>query len=231
MIHNSLYNALKQLLADDIRQGLRQLSDLLNPLLFFVMVIFLFPLMTDATPTQLQTTAPGAIWIAALLATSLSLDKLFYYDYLHGTLEQLLFSPYPLPILVLTKIFGHWLLTGLPLLLITPIAGILLDLSSHTIKIACLSLALGTPILSLVGGMMTALVIGLRYRSFLLPLLTMPLLIPVLIFGANCLTTAHANLPVYGQFAFLGAFLLFSLAFSPFATAAALRIGINNACH
>jgi len=225
---HSLYFALKQILFDDIKQAFRQLSDLLNPLIFFILVVFLFPLTTDATPTQLQITAPGAIWIAALLATSLSLDKLFYYDYLHGTLEQLLFSPYPLPLLILTKIFGHWLLTGLPLLLITPFIGILLGLSFHTIKIICFSLALGTPILSLIGAMMTGLVVGLRYRGFLLPLLTMPLLIPVLIFGANCLTASHNNLPVQGQLAFLGAFLLISLVLSPFATAAALRIGINN---
>ena len=130
---------IKQILMDDLNQGLRQLSDLLNPLLFFVIVIFLFPLTTDASATALQTTAPGAIWIAALLAVSLSLDKLFYYDYVHGTLEQLLLSPYPLPLLVLTKIFAHWLLTGFPLLLIAPMMGVLLDLSPHTIKMVFLS--------------------------------------------------------------------------------------------
>lgn len=225
------YSAIKQILLDDLKQGVRQLSDVLNPLLFFVIVIFLFPLTTDASSTALQTTAPGAIWIAALLAVSLSLDRLFYYDYLNGTLEQLLLSPYPLPLLVMTKIFGHWLLTGFPLLLITPMVGILLDLSPHTIKITIFSLALGTPVLSLMNAMITALVVGLRYRSFLLPLLTMPLLIPVLIFGANCLTASHTNLPVNGQLAFLAAFLLLSLALSPFATAIALRIGMNNACH
>lgn len=221
---------IKQILVDDLNQGLRQLSDLLNPLLFFVIVIFLFPLTTDASATAIQTTAPGAIWIAALLAVSLSLDKLFYYDYVHGTLEQMLLSPYPLPLLVVTKIFAHWLLTGFPLLLVAPIIGVLLDLSPQTIKMVFLSLALGTPTLSLVSAMITALVVGLRYRSFLLPLLTMPLLIPVLIFGANCLVASHAGLPVNGQLAFLAAFLLLSLALSPFATATALRIGINNAC-
>ncbi len=231
MVRNPIYIIIKQLLLDDLKQGLRQLADLLNPLLFFVIVVFLFPLTTDASPDALQTTAPGAIWIAALLAVSLSLDKLFYYDYLHGTLEQLLLSPYPLPLLVATKIFGHWLLTGFPLLLITPIVGVLLGLSLHAIKVVIFSLALGTPALSLVSAIMTALVIGLRYRNFLLPLLTMPLLIPVLIFGANCLVASHTNLPINGQLAFLAAFLLLSLALSPFATAAALRIGINNACH
>jgi heme exporter protein B len=227
----SLYNTLQSLLADDLRQSARQLQDLLNPLLFFAIVVFLFPLTTDASPTQLQTCAPGAIWIAALLATLLSLDKLFYYDHLNGTLEQLLLSPYPLPFLVLAKILGHWLSTGLPLLFITPFLGILLDLPSYTVKIMIISLALGTPILSLMGATITALVVGLRYRSFLLPLLTLPMLIPVLIFGSNCFAAAQKGLPTGGSFAFLGALLLLSLALSPFATASALRIGINNACH
>jgi heme exporter protein B len=227
----SLNSVLIQILTDEIRQGLRQLPDILNPLLFFIIVVFMFPLTTDASPHQLQATAPGAIWIAALLSTLLSLDKLFYDDYRNGTLEQLLLSPYPLPCLILAKVLGHWLLTGFPLLLVTPLLGILLDLSAHTIKIVLLSLALGTPVLSLIGAMMTALVVGLRYGNFLLPLLTMPLLTPVLIFGANCLTASHAQLPTQSQMAFLGAFLLVSLALAPFATASALRVGMNNRCH
>lgn len=230
-MNSSLYLTLQSLLFDDLRQAFRQVQDILNPLLFFIIVVFLFPLTTDASQNQLQATAPGAIWIAALLATLLSLDKLFYYDYSNGTLEQLLLSPYPLPLLIFIKIFSHWLLTGFPLLLVTPFLGIILGLPLHTINITIISLALGTPILSLIGGMITALLVGLRYRSFLLPLLTMPLLIPVLIFGANCLVTAHAGLPTQGSLAFLAALLLLSVALSPFATASALRIGINNACH
>lgn len=223
--------ALKQVLLDEIRQGFRQLQDFLNPLLFFAVIVFLFPLTTDASQSQLQATSPGAIWVAALLSMLLSLDKLFYYDYLQGTLEQLLLSPYSLPALLLTKILGHWLLTGFPLLLIAPLFGLLLDLPLYTIKIILLSLALGTPTLSLVGATITALIVGLRHANFLLPFLTMPLLIPVLIFGANCLTAAHAHLPVQSQMAFLGAFLLLSLALAPFATASALQIGMNNRCH
>lgn len=222
---------MRQVLVDDIRQSFRQLTDVLNPLLFFLMVVFLFPLTTDASPNQLHATAPGAIWLAALLATLLSLDKLFYYDHVQGVLEQLLLSPYPLPALVATKIFAHWLVTGVPLLLIAPLAGVGLDLSPYTIKMVVLSLALGTPILSLVGAILTGLVVGLRYRSFLLPLLTLPLLIPVLIFGANGIIASQNGLTPNGQLALLAALLLLSIAFAPLATAAALRIGINNACH
>lgn len=225
---NTLISTLQQIIKDELLQGRRQLQDFLNPLLFFIIVVFMFPLTTDASTVQLQTLAPGAIWVAALLATLLSLDRLFQVDFQNGTLEQLLLSPYPLPCLVSAKIFAHWLLTGLPLIAITPLLGILLDLPVHTIKIVLISLTLGTPTLSLVGAMITALVVGLRYGNFLLPLLTMPLLIPVLIFGANCMTASGTQLPIQSQLALLGAFLLLSLALAPFATASALRIGMNN---
>lgn len=213
------------LLRRDLRLGVRRRGELLNPLLFFVLVASLFPLGVGPGPTILATIAPGVIWVAALLATLLSMERLFRSDFEDGALEQLLLSPYPLPLLVLAKVLAHWLVTGLPLLLVSPLLGLLLHLPAEAVRTLPLALLLGTPVLSLVGAIGVALTVGLRRGGVLLTLLVLPLYVPVLIFGTAAVAAAAAGLPVSGQLALLGALLALALSLAPFAAAAALRIG------
>ncbi len=166
----------------------------------------------------------GIIWVAALLATLLSLDKLFRYDALEGFIDQLLLSRHSLMLLLLTKIVAHWLMTGLPLVLLSPLLGLFLNLSDKAIVILFVSLLLGTPILSLVGAIFATLTLSLRNHILLLPLLVLPFYIPVLIFGAGSVVIASAGLACSGQLAILGALLILALSFAPWATAAALEI-------
>jgi len=223
----SLMRAFTLLLRRDLTLAFRHRSELANPLLFFVIVISLFPMGVSPESRVLQMIAPGVIWVAALLATMLSLDMMFRSDYEDGSLEQLLLSPHPVSVLVLAKVLAHWLVTGLPLLVLAPLLGVLLFLPIEAMPALVASLALGTPLLSLIGSIGMALTVGLRRSGVLLSLLVLPLYVPVLIFGANAVDAAAAGLPVTGQMYFLGAMLVLALSLSPLATAASLRISVS----
>ncbi len=211
----------------DLLLAVRRSSDALQPPLFFVVVVSLFPFAVGAEPNLLARIAPGIIWVAALLATLLSLDGLFRSDFDDGTLEQMLLSPQPLAVLTLAKITAHWLITGLPLILTAPLLGVLLSLPGEAMGVLLLSLALGTPVLSLVGAIGIALTVGLRRGGALLALLVLPLYVPVLIFGAQAVSAASMGLPVSGQLYMLGALLALALSLAPLATAAALRVSLD----
>lgn len=211
----------------DLRVAVRRRSDTFSTLIFFVMVVSLFPLGVGPEPQLLRTMAPGVLWVAAMLASMLSLPRLFADDHIDGTLEQMLLSNFSLPSLVLGKILAHWTGSGLPLVLLSPILALQFDLSASATGVLLLSLLLGTPVLSLVGAIGAALTVGLRGSSVLLSLLVLPLTIPVLIFGAGAVEAHIAGLGVSGHFSLLGALLILGLLAAPWVAAAALRISIE----
>lgn len=222
-----LLKAVGCLLHRDLTVALRRSTDILTPLIFFVIVVSLFPLGLGPEPSVLKTIAPGVIWVAALLATMLSLNRLFANDHADGTLEQMALSPHPLTVLVLTKVTAHWMLTGLPLVLISPLLAIQMFLPESAIGTLTLSLLLGTPVLSLLGAVGAALTLGLRGGGVLVSLLVLPLYTPVLIFGAGAVAGVIADIDVEAHFSLLGAFLALALAFAPWAAAAALRVSLD----
>ena len=205
----------------------RRPAEILNPLWFFLIVITLFPLLMGSNPELLGKIASGIAWVAALLSALLSFERLFRDDYLDGSLEQLMLLPVGLPQVALAKVIAHWLLTGLPLILLSPIAAILLSLEAHVWWALVLTLLLGTPILSCLGAIGVALTVGLRKGGTLLSLLILPLFLPVLIFAAAVLEAATLNMNYSGQLAIIGAILAITLTFSPFAIAGALRISLQ----
>ena len=205
----------------------RKPAEILNPLWFFLMIITLFPLLMGPNPELLGKIAPGIAWEAALLSALLSFERLFKDDYLDGSLEQLMLLPVGLPQVALAKVLAHWLLTGLPLILLSPIAAVLLSLEMHVWWALVLTLLLGTPILSCLGAIGVALTVGLRKGGTLLSLLILPLFLPVLIFAAAVLEAATLNMGYSGQLAIIGAILAITLTFSPFAIAGALRISLQ----
>ncbi|MDX2316252.1 MAG: heme exporter protein CcmB [Gammaproteobacteria bacterium] len=224
---NGLGHAFLSLLKRDLVLAVRNRGELINPLLFYFIVAMLFPLGVTSDPKTLATMAAGVLWIAALLATLLSLDNLFRSDFDDGSLELIMLSPYPSVVLVLAKVLAHWLVTGLPLLIATPLLAVLMAVPDAARGTLWLTLALGTPVLSLVGAIGVALTVGLRRGGALLSLLVLPLYVPVLIFGANAVGASAAGLPVTGQLYMLGALLVLALSLAPLATAAALRISID----
>ena len=205
----------------------RRPAEILNPLWFFLIVITLFPLLVGPNPELLGKIASGIAWVAALLSALLSFERLFRDDYLDGSLEQLMLLPVGLPQVALAKVIAHWLLTGLPLILLSPIAAILLSLEAHVWWALVLTLLLGTPILSCLGAIGVALTVGLRKGGTLLSLLILPLFLPVLIFAAAVFEAATINMNYSGQLAIIGAILAITLTFSPFAIAGALRISLQ----
>lgn len=205
----------------------RKPAEILNPLWFFLMIITLFPLLMGPNPELLGKIAPGIAWVAAFLSALLSFERLFKDDYLDGSLEQLMLLPVGLPQVALAKVLAHWLLTGLPLILLSPIAAVLLSLEMHVWWALVLTLLLGTPILSCLGAIGVALTVGLRKGGTLLSLLILPLFLPVLIFAAAVLEAATLNMGYSGQLAIIGAILAITLTFSPFAIAGALRISLQ----
>ena len=211
----------------DLRVALRRRSDTFSTLIFFVMVVSLFPLGVGPEPQLLRTMAPGVLLVAAMLASMLSLPRLFADDHADGTLEQMLLSTHSLAVLVFGKTLAHWMGSGLPLVLLSPVLALQFDLSASATGVLMLSLLLGTPILSLVGSMGAALTVGLRGSSVLLSLLVLPLTIPVLIFGAGAVEAHTAGLGVTGHFSLLGALLIVGVVVSPWVTAAALRISME----
>src|SRR5690554_1552658 len=220
--------AMKGVFARDMKVAFRQRQDLLNPLLFFIMVVTLFPLGVSPEVSFLSQAGAGILWVAALLSVLLSLDHLFRHDFDDGTLEQLVLQPQPLFLLVLAKTLAHWILTGLPLVLLAPMLGIMVHLDGNSVAILCLTLLIGTPVLSLIGAIGAALTLGLRSAGVLLSLLIIPLYIPVLIFGTGTVAAAAEGAPVAGYLALMGAFLVLALTLAPFAAAAALRISMSN---
>ena len=208
----------------DLLIAFRNRGELLNPLMFFLMVASLFPLAVSPDTQFLGKIAPGVIWVGALLATLLSLDLLFKSDYDDGSLEQMLLVPQPLMLLVLAKVAVHWLVAGLPLALMAPLLGLMLGLPEGGFEPLILSLLIGTPILSLLGAIGAGLTVGLKKGGMLMPLLILPLYIPVLIFAASAVQSGVDGNSYIGHMAFLGAYLALSIVMAPIAAAAAIRI-------
>ena len=220
-------NAMFAIITRDLLLVMRRKSEVLTALFFFVVVTSLFPLGIGADPALLRKIAPGVIWVAALLSTLLGLHRMFAADYQDGTLEQLVLSPQPLVLLVAGKIIAHWLVCGLPLVLLAPIIGIQFDLDVDSLYVLMASLLLGTPVLSLLGSIGAALTLGLRGGSVLMSLLILPLYVPVLIFGAGAVYANSVGLNISGHISLLGALLILALAFVPWVTAAAIKIAIE----
>jgi len=215
------------LLKRDLTLAMRRRTDIMSALFFFVVVVSLFPLGIGPEMKTLQLIAPGVLWVAALLASMLALENLFSNDYNDGSLEQMLLVPQPLSVLVFAKITAHWLITGLPLVLISPILGIQYNLSGETLWVLIQTLLIGTPALSLIGGIGAALTLGLRGGGILVSLLVLPLTIPVLIFGAGAVEATASGLGGMGHIYLLTAILIMSLVLAPIAASAALRISIE----
>jgi heme exporter protein B len=211
----------------ELTLALRRRMDILTTLFFFVVVVSLFPLAIGPQVNLLRTIAPGIVWVAALLASLLSLSRLFEADYLDGTLEQLMLSPQPLVLLILGKTFAHWLLSGLPLSSISLLLAAQYSLDTASIVILVSTLLIGTPVLSLIGSVGAALTLGLRSGSVLLSLLVLPLYVPVLIFGAGAVEASTSGVGTQAYFSLLGASLALALVFSPWAAATALRIAME----
>ena len=216
-----------QVIRRDLLLAMRQKSDVLNTLFFFVVVVTMVPLGVGPEPALLRDIAAGVVWVAALLAAILSLPRLFANDYADGTLEQMLLSAEPLSLIVLGKAAAHWLTTGLPLTVMAVAFGIVFDLDMTATLVLVVSLALGTPVLSLIGSIGAALTLGLRGGGVLTSLLVLPLYIPVLIFGAGAVGAAASGLDVTAYFLLLGAFALFAVVLTPWAVAVALRISVE----
>ena len=208
----------------DLLLAWKRPGDVLNPLFFFAMVCTLFPLAVGPSADQLTFSGPGVLWVAALLSTLLSLNSLFMSDHEDGSLDQLLVSPQPLPVLALGKTLAHWLISGFPLVLISPLLAMTYRMPSDVMGVLMLTLLLGTISLSLLGSIGAALTVGLHRGTALLSLLILPLAMPVLLLGANTVSLAAGN-DVYetGIWA-LGAYAVASISLAPYATAAALRI-------
>lgn len=211
----------------DLMLAWRRRADVLATFFFFVIVVSLFPLGIGPERETLRTIAPGVVWVAALLASMLSLGRLFGNDYQDGSLEQILLTPQPHYLIVLAKILSHWVISEVPLILVAPLLGVQFGLAQNTLKVMAISLLLGTPVLSLIGAIGAALTLGLRAANVLVALLVLPLYIPVLIFGAGAVSASVEGFSPQPYFLLLGATLLVSLVFAPWATSAALRISVE----
>jgi heme exporter protein B len=223
-----MFNVFYCVLSRDILLALRRRTDVLTTLFFFIIVVSLFPLGVGSEREQLRALGPGVVWVAALLASMLALERLFAADYDDGTLEQLLLTGQPLALLVLGKVVAHWVLTGLPLVLIAPLVAMQYHLSTNAVWVMMAALAVGTPVLSLIGAIGAALTLGLRGGGILLSLLILPLYVPVLVYGAGAVTVSTIEIAdTQPYFYLLGAFLLAATVLAPLAAAAALRISLE----
>ncbi len=222
-----LASVLLAALRRELSLGLRQKGEVLTPLVFFVVIASLFPLGIGPESALLLRMAPGVLWVSALLAAMLSLQRLFAMDYVDGSLEQMVLSATPLGLLVVIKAFAHFLLSGLPLVLMAPVLGLQFGLDGRALGILMLTLLLGTPTLSLIGSIGAALTLGVRGAGVLLSLLILPLYIPVLIFGAGAVEADAAGLGAGGHLSLLAALLVLSVFFAPLATTTALRISLE----
>ena len=220
-------NAMLAIIRRDLLMVMRRKSEVLTALFFFVIVSSLFPLGIGPEPALLRKIAPGVLWVGALLATMLGLQRMFAADHADGTLEQMAISPTPLVLLVLGKIVAHWLVSGLPLVLMAPVLGIQFDLDVGALGVLMLALLLGTPLLSLIGAIGAALTLGVRGGGVLLSLLVLPLYVPALIFGAGAVESHIAGLGAGGHLSLLAAILVVAAFFAPWAATAALRIALE----
>jgi len=220
-------NVFTLLLARESRLLFRRPAELANPLVFFAIVIALFPLAVGPESQLLQSISPGLIWVAALLAVLLSLDGLFRSDFEDGSLEQWVVSPHSLALLVLAKVLAHWLFSGLALVLLAPLLGLMLGMPASALPVLLVSLLLGTPILSLLGAVGAALTVGLKRGGLLLALLILPLYIPVLILGSGALQAALQGLPASGYLLWLSSLTALAVTLAPFAIAAGLKISVG----
>lgn len=223
----TMFGVLGLVIRRDLLLAMRRRADVLTTLVFFVMVVSLFPLGVGPEPDMLRKMAAGVLWVAALLASMLSLPRMFSADYLDGTLEQMMLAPQSLTMMVLGKIIAHWMLSGLPLVLIAPVLGVQFDMSSQALWVLMLALLLGTPVLSMIGAIGAALTLGLRGGGVLVSLLVLPLCIPVLIFGAGAVDAINSGMSAVSNLSLLGALSLFALVFTPFVAAQALRISME----
>lgn len=210
----------------DLLLAIRRRSDVVTSLMFFIIVTSLFPLGIGPDPGVLRTMAPGVIWVTALLSSMLSLQRLFASDYADGVLDQMVLSPHPLAVLAGGKIVAHWIIAGLPIVLLSPVMALQFDLSGSSIIVLVFTLLLGTPTLSLLGSIGSALTLGVRGGGPLMALLVLPLFIPILIFGAGAVVANESGLGIEANISLLGAGLLLGAALAPLATAAALRIAV-----
>jgi heme exporter protein B len=227
MSGTSTSGALAALLKRDLLLAYRRRSEMLQPLIFLLVVVSLFPLGVGPSPQLLGLIAPGVIWIAALLATVLSLDTLFRTDFEDGSLEQFLLSGHPLTVIVLAKTLAHWLTAGLPLVLLSPLLSVWMNLPVEGARVLIYTLAIGTPVLSLIGAIGGALTVSLKRGGQLLSLLVFPLYVPLLIIAANAVSAAVAGLPYNGQLGLMLAGLVGALTLAPFAAAAALKLSLE----
>lgn len=219
--------AFSALLRRDFLLAYRRRAELLQPLVFLLVVTSLFPLGVGPSPQLLANIAVGVIWIAALLATVLSLDSLFRSDYEDGTLEQMVMSGQPLALIALARIVAHWLVAGLPIVLLSPLLALWMNLSSEGVPVLLLSLMIGTPVLSLIGAIGGALTVSLKRGGQLLSLLVFPLYVPLLILATSAVNAAVAGLPYNGQLGLMLAGMIAALTLAPFATAAALKLSLS----
>jgi heme exporter protein B len=219
--------AFGSVLSRDLLLAMRRRADVLTTFFFFLIVVSLFPLGIGPEPQMLREIAPGVVWVSALLASMLALARMFSGDYADGTLEQMVLAPQPLVALVLAKVLAHWLTTGLPLVLIAPLLGLQFDLPADALGMLVVSLLIGTPVLSLIGAVGAALTLGIRGGGALASVLVLPLCVPVLIFGAGAVVAAAQGMPAGGHLSLLGAMLMLSLVFAPWAVALALKISLE----
>ncbi len=222
-----MWQAMRGLVARDLRLALRRRADPLSVLVFFVLVASLFPLGVGPEPELLRAMGPGVVFVAALLAAMLSLGRMFADDFHDGTLEQLLLSACPLPLLVAAKILAHWICSGLLLALVSPLLALQFDLGAVATGVLLLALLVVTPLLSLIGAVGAALTVGVRGAAVLMPLLILPLCVPALIFGTAAVEASRSGMETMGHFSLLGAFLVLALVGTPWATATALRIALE----
>lgn len=221
------FSAYKATLKRDLKLALRQPVDVVNPLFFFVLVIVLFPIGVGPEPNLLQRISPGAIWVAALLSTLLGAEKLFKEDYADGTLEQVLLSPAPVSLYVLAKISAHWLVSGLPIILISPLLAAFLNINESGLGAVILTLLVATPLLSIIAAIGAALTVGLQKGGVLISLLVLPLNIPILIFATSAVDIAIAGYAYSGQLAVLGAMLTLALMAGPKTVSSSLKVCVN----
>jgi heme exporter protein B len=222
-----MLRAARSIIYRDLLVAMRRRSDVAVALLFFVIVVSLFPLGVGPEPALLRSIAPGVIWVAALLSSMLSLGRVFEADHADGTLDQLALGAAPLGVVVLAKAFAHWVVSGLPLVAIAPLLALQYDLPAPLYGVLALSLLLGTPVLSMIGAIGAALTLGLRGGGVLLALLVLPLFVPVLVLGAGSVEMAAAGLAPDAQLLLLAAMLIVAAAFAPWAIATALRISLE----
>ena len=227
MNRSSMWEAVGGIVKRDLLLAMRRRSDAAMSVFFLVIVASLFPLGVGPEPAVLRTIGPGVLWVAALLACLLSLSRVFTADYQDGALEQMVLVPQPLAVLVTGKVFAHWVISGLPVVLLSPLLGLQFGLSGEPLGVLVLSLLLGTPTLSMIGAIGAALVLGVRGSGLLVALLVLPLYVPVLIFGAGAVTSSMAGIGGEANLSLLGASLVLSLFLAPLATAAAIRIALE----